>query len=63
MDPNKDYIVIFSMRVANSLIENGFNIQWINPHDNYPKSSVFYFEKSNNIIEFLKNNWNITITG
>lgn len=61
MDNNKDYIVIYSMRVTNSLIENGYTVQWVNPHDKNPKCSVFYFEKSDKIINFLKNEWNIII--
>lgn len=47
-------VVIFSNILANTLIENGFNIKRVafNKHDK--KESVYYFDNTEELREFLK---------
>ena len=48
--------VVASSKVARRLIKDGFPVVDIKPHKNDPKRTVFVFEDSNNLREYLELN-------
>lgn len=50
---NKDY-VIFKRNVANELLENGFKLKSIQPNYSDDRKSVFMFECTQELIEYVE---------
>lgn len=58
---NKDNIVIFSVKVARDLIQNGFMVVDISENNQRKNKTVFYFSNNEKIKQYLKEKWNIEI--
>lgn len=54
-------VVIFSNKLANELIENGFNIKRVGLNKKDNKETIFYFENTGEIRDYLKVNKNIYV--
>lgn len=57
----KNDVVIFSNRLANELIENGFNIKRVGLNKKDNKETVFYFENTEELKNYLKVNRGINV--
>ena len=54
-------IVIFSARIAKDLIRHDFKIIDINPDNDCKIKTIFYFEDTEKLREYLKDEHNIVI--
>lgn len=57
----KNDVVIFSNRLTNELIENGFNIKRVGLNKKDNKETVFYFENTEELKNYLKVNRGINV--
>lgn len=60
METKKD-IAIFSTRIARDLIQKDFKINDIKEHKQEKNRTVFYFQYTQELIEYLKQKHNIFI--
>lgn len=56
-----DSIVIFSAKIARDLIRQGYKLDDISSDKNIKIKTIFYFENTEKLKDYLKQRWNIDI--